>query len=91
MATTTPAPAAAAPATPPETERGGTFPGRGPAAPPAVARETQAQYRSAERLTVGDEALDFSLERLDAPGGEPLRLSSFRGRRPVVLFFGSYT
>jgi peroxiredoxin len=59
--------------------------------PPTVATETQAEYRSAERLKVGDEALDFSLERLDAPGSEPVRLSSFRGQRPVVLFFGSYT
>ena len=73
------------------TEYGGNLPGRGPAVPPAIAKETQAYYRSAERLHVGDEALDFSLERLAAPGREPVRLSSFRGQRPVVLFFGSYT
>ena len=37
----------------------------------------------------GREAPDFTLPRLD--GGSPVRLSSFRGLRPVVLIFGSYT
>jgi hypothetical protein len=47
----------------------------------------------AERETlapaVGEEALDFTLPRIDS--GEAVRLSSFRGRKPVALIFGSYT
>jgi len=38
---------------------------------------------------VGDESPDFELERHD--GTSTLRLSSFRGDRPVVLIFGSLT
>jgi hypothetical protein len=41
-------------------------------------------------LAVGDDAFDFELPRLDAPGGT-VRLADFRGRRPVALVFGSYT
>jgi hypothetical protein len=68
-------------------------PGRGPTVPPAVALATQARYRSRERIAVGDLAPDFNLERLGAetPRAERVRLSSFRGQRPVALFFGSYT
>jgi hypothetical protein len=40
-------------------------------------------------LRRGDEAPDFELERTGH--GERVRLSSFRGKRPVVLVFGSYT
>lgn len=40
-------------------------------------------------LAPGDEAPDFELPTLG--GGAPVRLSSFRGDRPVVLIFGSYT
>jgi hypothetical protein len=43
----------------------------------------------AGKLQVGDAASDFSLKPLD--GGAEVRLSSFRGKRPVVLVFGSYT
>lgn len=47
----------------------------------------------AERETlapaVGSDAPDFNLPRLG--GGQPVILSSFRGRRPVALIFGSYT
>jgi hypothetical protein len=40
-------------------------------------------------LRPGDPAPDFSLE---PPGGGPaVALSSFRGRSPVALVFGSYT
>jgi peroxiredoxin len=40
-------------------------------------------------LKVGDLAPDFELT---VRGGEQkVRLSSFRGRRPVALVFGSYT
>lgn len=47
------------------------------------------------RLEVGDPAPDFVLQRVDktghAPSGAQVQLSSFRGRQPVVLVFGSYT
>jgi hypothetical protein len=38
---------------------------------------------------VGEYPPDFSLKRLDAD--TRVRLSSFRGKRPVALVFGSYT
>jgi hypothetical protein len=41
------------------------------------------------RLSEGDSAPDFRLRMLDRPGS--VLLSSFRGKRPVVLVFGSYT
>jgi peroxiredoxin len=37
----------------------------------------------------GDEAPDFEL--CDTNGENPVRLSSFRGERPVALVFGSFT
>ena len=40
-------------------------------------------------LKVGDPAPDFALKRAD--NSEVVRLSSFRGRKPVVLVFGSHT
>lgn len=40
-------------------------------------------------LNLGDEAPDFNLEAQDKSGA--VKLSSFRGRKPVVLVFGSYT
>lgn len=43
----------------------------------------------AGRLQVGDPAPDFTLKTLDRSA--TVRLSSFRGDRPVVLVFGSYT
>jgi hypothetical protein len=47
-----------------------------------LARETHAPL-------VGDLAPDFELPRLG--GTERVRLSSFRGQRPVALIFGSFT
>jgi hypothetical protein len=41
------------------------------------------------RLHVGDLAPDFSLQTADRK--TRVQLSSFRGREPVVLVFGSYT
>ena len=41
------------------------------------------------RLEAGDPAPDFTLETAD--GSSRVSLSSFRGRMPVVLVFGSYT
>jgi hypothetical protein len=40
-------------------------------------------------IETGHSAPDFVLKSLD--GGSLVRLSSFRGQRPVVLVFGSYT
>ena len=40
-------------------------------------------------LNVGDLAPDFTLEAVDRRSR--VQLSSFRGREPVVLVFGSYT
>ena len=46
-------------------------------------------------LDVGDQAPDFVLRTVDKTGhrssGAEVQLSSFRGRQPVVLVFGSYT
>ena len=38
---------------------------------------------------VGDESPDFELR--DVSGENPVRLSDFRGKLPVVLVFGSFT
>ena len=40
-------------------------------------------------LKVNDPAPDFQLTRLGAEG--KVKLSSFQGKQPVVLIFGSYT
>jgi hypothetical protein len=45
--------------------------------------------RQTDRLKVGDDAPDFTLPTLD--GQTEVRLSSFRGKKPVVLIFASYT
>jgi peroxiredoxin len=45
--------------------------------------------RSNVNLQIGDPAPDFKLKTLD--GKREVQLSSFKGRRPVVLVFGSYT
>jgi hypothetical protein len=37
----------------------------------------------------GDVAPDFELR--DVHGGKPVRLSQFRGQKPVALVFGSFT
>ena len=42
-----------------------------------------------EAPKVGDAAPDFELQ--DVTGENPVRLSDFRGRKPVALVFGSYT
>jgi hypothetical protein len=40
-------------------------------------------------LEVGEAAPDFELDTFDRVG--KVRLASFRGQKPVVLVFGSYT
>jgi hypothetical protein len=56
-------------------------------------RRAEMMKFMAERETlapaVGVEAPDFDLPRLG--GNERVRMSSFRGRKPVALIFGSYT
>lgn len=56
----------------------------------ALAQQAKAPQRPLEgKLAAGDLAPDFELT---VRGGEQkVRLSSFRGRRPVALVFGSYT
>lgn len=46
-------------------------------------------FSRAGRLRVGDAAPDFSLQTLDRSSA--VRLSGFRGQKPVMLIFGSYT
>ena len=45
--------------------------------------------RLPDRLKVGDPAPDFTLKTPD--GKQEVALSGFKGRRPVVLIFASYT
>ena len=55
-------------------------------------REKIAHYQKQKEegnLQVGDEAPDFTLKKVD--GKELVQLSSFKGKREVVLIFGSYT
>ena len=51
--------------------------------------ETMWTSARAGRLQAGDAAPDFRLPTLDHKSA--VQLSSFRGVRPVVLVFGSYT
>jgi hypothetical protein len=51
--------------------------------------ETMWKSARAGRLHVGDSSPDFTLPLLDHSGA--VTLSSFRGQKPVVLVFGSYT
>ena len=51
--------------------------------------ETTKALMLREAPNVGEEAPDFTLETRD--GSESIRLSQFKGDRPVVLVFGSWT
>ena len=51
-------------------------------------RAWQKKYNSLAPKA-GDEAPDFELR--DANGENPVRLSDFRGKKPVALIFGSFT
>ena len=55
----------------------------------ALAHGWAEQERVDGTLKVGGLAPDFSLE--PRGGGAPVALSSFRGKTPVALVFGSYT
>ncbi len=54
-----------------------------------VAGHALIEERRDNHPRVGEESPDFELPLHDGSG--PLRLSSFRGVRPVVLVFGSLT
>jgi len=45
--------------------------------------------RETHAPAVGSSAPDFELPKLG--GGQKIRLSDFRGHKPVALIFGSYT
>jgi len=45
--------------------------------------------RPADKLQQGNPAPDFNLKSVD--GKRKVRLSSFQGKKPVALIFGSYT
>jgi hypothetical protein len=51
--------------------------------------ETMWKSARAGHLQIGDRSPDFTLPLLDHSGS--ITLSSWRGRKPVVLVFGSYT
>ncbi len=48
-----------------------------------------SRKRAPDKLKQGDVALDFNLKSVD--GQRQVKLSSFRGDKPVALIFGSYT
>ncbi len=53
------------------------------------ARRKAMKQRREGKLKVGDAATDFTLDSPD--GKKNFKLSSFKGKKPVVLVFGSYT
>jgi hypothetical protein len=46
---------------------------------------------STPKVAAGDPAPDFALPVLGSGAAEEVRLSTFFGRKPVALIFGSYT
>lgn len=60
---------------------------------PASERPARPRYTLPD-LKVGDTAVDFELVLLDEDGTNQTRrvkLSSWQGKKPVLLFFSSYT
>ena len=49
----------------------------------------ESREQSVNNPKAGEEAPPFTLKSVD--GKQETNLSSFRGKRPVILFFGSYT
>jgi cytochrome oxidase Cu insertion factor (SCO1/SenC/PrrC family) len=60
----------------------------GPAAKKKADRKADDRPQEG-KLKVGDVAPDFTLKTQDGKG--EVKLSAFRGKKPVVLVFGSYT
>jgi len=56
---------------------------------PCLAQRTKRDRPREGSLKVGDTAPDFNLKRLHGKGR--VKLSDFKGKKPVVLIFGSYT
>ena len=52
-------------------------------------RGLQGDFRRVDTVHVGDMAPDFKLKTMD--GKRTVWLRQFRGKRPVILIFGSYT
>jgi hypothetical protein len=52
-------------------------------------KRQRGDLRMPDTLRVGDPAPDFKLKTKD--GSREITLSIFKGKRPVVLIFGSYT
>ena len=63
--------------------------GRNSGRPGEVITGAAKGERYDDKLEVGDVAPDFTLS--DPKGKHEVTLSSFRGEKPVVLIFGSYT
>ncbi|MBI3876292.1 MAG: redoxin domain-containing protein [Verrucomicrobia bacterium] len=57
--------------------------------PQRPGRPQQQGTRFRDTLRVGDIAPDFKLKTRD--GDREVQLAAFKGKRPVVLVFGSYT
>ena len=62
---------------------------RGALARPQPNQGARQDFRSQGSFRPGDFAPDFTLE--PRGGGAPVTLSSYRGKTPVALVFGSYT
>lgn len=56
---------------------------------PAAEARRRGDLRMPDTLKVGSHAPDFKLRTVDGTG--EVQLSSYRGKQPVVLVFGSYT
>lgn len=54
-----------------------------------VVEKSTQRSRGGGAPKIGDKAPLFTLKTLDR--SRQVKLASFRGKRPVVLFFGSYT
>jgi Ca2+-binding EF-hand superfamily protein len=63
--------------------------GKGGGRPGEVITPAAKEERHQDQLKVGDLAPDFTLP--DPTGKKQVSLSSFRGKKPVVLVFASYT
>lgn len=65
-------------------------PGSGGRAKAETDKSTARRSRDDGAPKVGDVAPRFSLKMLD-DDSKKVELASYRGKKPVVLFFGSYT
>jgi Ca2+-binding EF-hand superfamily protein len=63
--------------------------GRGGRGPRGAGREAEAVPEDPSPSAMGKIAPDFDLE--PPHGGKPVKLSDFKGEKPVALIFGSYT